>query len=297
MRLLSLAPLLTACALAALGCQGLPVSQAPADPATAEAARRTPPTLQLTAITGVVMGPVGRIVSSNAAGIVSTNAGSYRLLAVEEAPLANVEVQLVDADGEAIEGLQPATTDAEGRYRIDRVPVGHTVILQARAQAVGSDRPALLRTLVRTSEENSEAAISAATTLVTAALVDEQKPSLGAFDPQAFAALARATAQELRPQDLPDFTVPSAVKARIEQLAAARQSLKNSLAEARTELQQAPEAVADLQEQLRQRDAMPAQPPVTPPHQDKEATDAVPGDRPDRPSPPPRPEKPDTPKG
>lgn len=296
MRLLILAPLLAACAFAS-GCQGPVVPQASADPAATEIARRTPPALKLTAITGVVMGPVGRILSGNAAGIVSANAGSYRLLAIEEAPLADVEVQLVDADGEAVAGIAPALTDAEGRYRIERVPVGHTVILQARAQAVGSDRPALLRTLVRTAEEGSEADLSAATTLVTAALVDEKRPSLGAFDPQSFAAMARATAKDLRPQDLPDFTVPSAVKARIEALAEARQALKDSLTEARTELQQVPEAVADLKEQLRQRDALDHQPPAPRPHQDEEATAAVPGDRPDRPSPPPRPERPVPPKG
>jgi hypothetical protein len=69
---------------------------------------------------GILSNNGSGIISENGAGVIANNSGSYRLMAVQQAPLAGAKVYVLDAQGRTIRGKDGqalfAMTDAQGRY-------------------------------------------------------------------------------------------------------------------------------------------------------------------------------------
>ncbi|MEB3222175.1 MAG: hypothetical protein VKS61_08875, partial [Candidatus Sericytochromatia bacterium] len=80
------------------------------------------------------------LVSDRGSGLVANNggglAGAYRLLALEEAPVAGAEVRLVDATGQPLTA-EVATTDATGAFTLQRPDGLADALVQAAFTAAG----------------------------------------------------------------------------------------------------------------------------------------------------------------
>ncbi|MFN3429695.1 MAG: hypothetical protein ACK46X_07060, partial [Candidatus Sericytochromatia bacterium] len=141
-------PIALVTALAAAGCvtPGQP-KPAPSPTPNAQGVLKAQPVATAT-LTGVVMAPAGvisagggnvisagggNVISAGGANVVSAGGLNWRTLAISETPLAGVEVYLADASGQPVAKLPRVRTDAQGRYRLARVPVGFTFKVVALA--------------------------------------------------------------------------------------------------------------------------------------------------------------------
>ena len=228
--------------------------QAPTPPAGGEGsaanvslARRQAPA----AIAGRLMAPAnvlggaaligsdgGSLVGSDAASLVGTDgasligndaasfAGRRGLLAATARGLAGAQVILADGAGKPIAGVKPATTDAEGRYRLEGVPTaGAFRVLAGVRTAAG---PARLETLVRSDAGAADAEISGATTLVAAMVA--QGPRLSNFDHRRFALAVSKVAKVADDAAMPDWADRAGVK-KAADLVAAKTDVADLMAE------------------------------------------------------------------
>jgi hypothetical protein len=202
----------------------------------------------------------------NAVAPGGANFGDRRVLAVSEKPLANTQVFLADAAGNPLPGVKPVTTDAQGQFKFAGIPAGYTFLVVAAIKtAEGKD--ARFETMTHPTQLGATADVSAATTLVTAALVDGRS-ELGEFNAAKFKSAVDATAKNLDPDALPDFADREAVLASVRELQASVAELKTALDEMRQQLQDIQDSLSDLKKQLGDRaDAVQASlPPIlTPP--------------------------------
>lgn len=137
--------------------------------------------------------------------------------ALDETGVPQAIVVLADALGNRVPGLDPATTDAQGHYKILRVPSGATFLVVARFTT--QDGPeAAVKTLVRTTDTGVRADLDTATTLVATDLsktMDGFSSNLEAATLEQAVAVAR---KQLHDGNVPDLTQPDAVQAMVSAL-------------------------------------------------------------------------------
>jgi hypothetical protein len=209
----------------------------------------------------------GNVVSKGSGSVIAVGGGNLqgdrRVMALEQSPLANAEVFLADAAGNPIPGLDAVKTDAKGQYKFPSVPKGYTFVVAAKVKTKDG-KAGTLQTLAKSADLGATADMDAATTMVTAAVVDGQGSSLGNFNPATFKTAAQATAKNLKPEELPDWSDRSAVLARIGELSKTVAELKNSLEQIKSDLKDIKTSLDDLKQQLANR-PQPGQPQPGPP--------------------------------
>ena len=94
----------------------------------------------------------------------------YGLQQLSERPLAQAQVILADVSGNPVPGVKPVMTDAQGKFRVERVPAGVTYVVQAAARKGG--KVAYIKALAEAGA--APVALDAATTLATVAVLKER---------------------------------------------------------------------------------------------------------------------------
>lgn len=233
-----------AVAVALVGATGC---QVPTGLLTAPGAQQAASQFKGVVITGSVMAPSG-IIAVGGGNIIAPGGGNYHTLALTESPLADTEVFLADKSGKPIAGVAPVKTDANGRYTFTNVPTDRTYVVAARVKTA-SGAPATFQSLVKTEEGATEAQINAATTMVTASVL-KKKGALAKFQASSYRAAVDATAKHLTEADLPDFSNPAAVAAKMDELAEEIAEIKGRLDEIEAQLAEVKAEVADLKAQI-----------------------------------------------
>jgi hypothetical protein len=139
----------------------------------------------------------------------------YGLQQLAERPLAHAQVVLADVAGNPVPGVKPVMTDAQGKFRFERVPAGITYVVQAVARKGG--KVAHIKGLAEAGA--APVALDAATTLATSDVLKArpaqrvpQRMDLAEFQGLA-RKMAEVIAQEAAVIDLTD-------EAKLQQLAA-----------------------------------------------------------------------------
>ena len=172
-----------------------------------------------------------------------------QLLDVGQSPLANTEVFLSDAAGIPIPGIASVQTDAKGKYSFANVPPDFTFMVAARAKnAAGKDLT--LQTLVKPDAFGANADVDAASTLVTAGVINGQAGALGDFNADTFKAATQATAKQLQTSDLPDLSDRAAVLSHIGKLAGTASELKGALEQIKHDMKSIKHDLQDLQKRV-----------------------------------------------
>jgi uncharacterized coiled-coil protein SlyX len=222
-------------------------------------------TASASVLTGAVMAPSGiiaagggNVISAGGGNVIAPGGGNLRVLALSERALADTEVFLADAAGEPLPGVKAVKTDAKGQFKFENVPDGYTFVVAARCKtAEGKD--ATLQTMTRPSKLGATANISAATTLVTAAVVEGQS-DLGAFNAAKFRTAAEATAKNLSPDAMPDLADRTKILAAVAELQETVAELKLAIEEIRADLKDLKDSLEALKKELANR--QPAPPPA-----------------------------------
>ncbi|MFN3432430.1 MAG: hypothetical protein ACK46X_21090, partial [Candidatus Sericytochromatia bacterium] len=189
------------------------------------------------------------VISAGGANMTGARAGGFRTLGLTEKPLAGAEVFLADAKGAPLPGNLKAVTDAQGNFRIPKVPVGFTLVVATRVKtAEGKD--AVLKTLVGTAAAGAKADVSAASTILTESLIERSGAQLGGFDAAAFSRAVSAAAAKMTDDQLPDLADLGAMRAYMGELEAAMAELKDILTGMSRDLAKVEQQVEDLQAQL-----------------------------------------------
>jgi Ca2+-binding EF-hand superfamily protein len=207
-------------------------------------------------LTGTVQAPADLVAVPIASAPFAPPLASRQLLAVGQAPLANTTVFLADAAGNQIPGIASVQTDANGKYAFANVPGDFTFMVAARAKTKDG-KEATLQTLTKPGAFGATADVDAASTLVTAGVVNDQGAALGDFNPATFKTATEATAKQLQTGDLPDFSDRAAILARIAKFSLAVGELKGALEQMKSDMKTVKHDV----EQLKKRLAEPTPPP------------------------------------
>jgi hypothetical protein len=126
--------------------------------------------MQVATFKGVAMAPAGLIsqsgstlVGNNAAGLISDKAAGYALLAVDALqPVAGAEVEVQDAAGNPVKGIDKVKTDGKGEFTLKNVPSGVNWVVEVKTTGFH------LTTIVRPSQAAAKPVeVSPATTVVT----------------------------------------------------------------------------------------------------------------------------------
>jgi regulation of enolase protein 1 (concanavalin A-like superfamily)/uncharacterized coiled-coil protein SlyX len=197
----------------------------------------------------VVSAGGNNVISAGGANMAGARAGGFRTLGLTEKPLVGAEVFLADAKGAPLPGNLKAVTDAQGNFRIAKVPVGFTLVVATRVKtAEGKD--AVLKTLVGTAAAGAKADLSAASTLLAQSLIERSGDKLGHFDGAAFTRAVSAAAAKMTDDALPDLSDLAAMRAYMGELEAAMAELKDMLSAMSQDLARVEQKVEDLQAQL-----------------------------------------------
>ncbi|MEB3196378.1 MAG: hypothetical protein VKP62_04165 [Candidatus Sericytochromatia bacterium] len=197
-----------------------------------------------------------RLISDRSAGIISDRGtlfraalrAPFRLLAVETVAVEGARVFLSDASGQPIPDVPAVKTDADGRFRLPRVPSGLTFLVAAEVPTA-TGKTAAFRSLVRVGEVGATTQIDPASTLVTGHLVEGlPRGELGDLNPVQFQRATEATAARLNPESLPDFSDPAAVRGLMKQLSEEVAELRDQLSELRRALSDLQATVTALQD-------------------------------------------------
>lgn len=193
---------LTACQVPAVSTQvpTFALQPAPRLQAAATTAEATSAALQ-----GTVHAPAGYTEGGNV----------YGLQQLAERPLAHAQVLLADMDGNPVPGLKPVMTDAQGKFRFERVPAGITYVVQAVARKGG--KVAHIKGLAEAGA--APVALDAATTLATSDVL-KARPAQRVpqrMDLAAFQGLARKMAEVIAQEDA---VIDLADEAKLQRLAA-----------------------------------------------------------------------------
>ncbi|MFP5503932.1 MAG: hypothetical protein ACLGIN_15705 [Candidatus Sericytochromatia bacterium] len=245
----------------------VPVAEAPR-PETTVKRTALQPTKPTSLIEGAVRAPAGiiaagggNLIGHSGGNIIGHDSGSYALLAVEEAPIAGVEVFVADAAGKRIPSIASVKTDAQGRYRLPQVPAGYTFLVVARVETAAGDE-ALLKTLTRSSEVGATADLDTATTLVSVAAL-EGASELGELNLATFQRAVATTGKHLDAATLPDLADQDAVAAFMRELSEEVAALKETVAQLKKDMAQVLQRLDEL-ENRQQSPAPTATPAATP---------------------------------
>jgi hypothetical protein len=195
--------------------------------------------------------PAAAAATSTFTGTVWAPAGlsaERRVLSLEEAPLAGAEVFLADAAGQPLPGLRGTTTDDKGRFTLTDVPTGYTFVVAAKARS-REGKDVQLQTLAKSGQLGGTVQVDTATTLITAAVVEEQG-DLGNFNPARFRTAAEQVAANLRGEEPPDLSTRSAIRAKVTLLADRLTELKSLIELVREDLKDLKSSLADLKTEL-----------------------------------------------
>lgn len=150
------------------------------------------------------------LVGADGASLIGQDGASLRagrgVLAVAERGLAGAEVVLADAKGKPLPGVKPATTDADGRFKLVGAPAGAFRLQAGVRTARGVAR---LEAMVRPDVRAAGAEVSAASTLV--ARLVAAAPKAAAMDMARWSEAVEACAQALDDGMLPDWGDPAGV--------------------------------------------------------------------------------------
>lgn len=159
---------------------------------------------QLTSFKGVAMAPASLIatngstlVSDNAGSLISDKAAGYALLAVDALqPVGGAEVEVQDAAGAPVPGVEAVKTDAKGEFTLKNVPAGVNWVVAVKTTGFH------LTTIVRPTlaAGGQSVTVDPATTAVTEHLrqaFGQEKRALRQVQPEAFGELARAVKAKL----------------------------------------------------------------------------------------------------
>ena len=261
-------------ALAALSLTGCAVGvAAPPAPDAAVTPLGASPAAAAGSLSGLVAAPA--IISTGGGNIIATGGLNYGLLAVSEQPLADTEVYLADQAGQPLLGVAAVRTDGAGRYAFQNLPPNQTFVVAARVRTAAG-KPATFQTLARTTAEGTDAPISAASTMVASAVV-KKEGALAKFQPEAYRAAVDATARHLTDADLPDFSDPAAIAAKMEALAAAIAEVKTRMAAVEEQLAEVKAELAEIKDQLEAgKKAEAPKPSPSPSQVEKEEEEAAP---------------------
>lgn len=173
-------------------------------------------------LSGRVMAPPGvvplgtaNVVAAGAGNVIAVGAGNFRLLALDERPLAGAAVYVADDAGRPAPGVSAVgETDAQGRFALPALDLSTGKVLRLVARAKdAAGRDVYLQTLVRPTEAGARADIDTATTLVAAALLAERPDVSPGWRPQAYADVVTAMRAHLQAAPPPDLADPVAVPA------------------------------------------------------------------------------------
>lgn len=203
----------------------------------------------------------GNFVGHNGAALNASTASLTRgLLSIPGSPLSGVKIYLADAGGSPIPGISSVQTDDKGNYTIPDVPAGYTFVVAADVPTT-EGKTATYQTLVKSSELGATANVDAASTLVTAGVVQGLKGGdLGDFNPGTFQTARQTTDDNLTSDKLPDFTSRADVTAKIDALEAQIQALQQSIDEIKQDLADIKATLADIEKQLAERPSPPPPP-------------------------------------
>ncbi|MEB3222522.1 MAG: hypothetical protein VKS61_10630 [Candidatus Sericytochromatia bacterium] len=195
------------------------------------------------------------LVANNSGGLISDRAGglppAYRLAQMQASLVEGARVYLADAGGNRIPGLEPARTDAAGRFELPQVPPAMTFVVVAEVDTLRG-KPAVFRTLVKVGKLGATTAIDAASTLVTVNVLEGLPGGdIGDYNPARFQQATEAASRSLRDDNLPDFTDLLAVKARMDELVREVAALRDLLGEVKAELAVIRESLDELKEAAR----------------------------------------------
>lgn len=150
------------------------------------------------------------VIANNGAGVVSTGGARYGLAALKEAALGATEVFLADGAGKPVAGVAPVLTDADGRFRLEKVPAGAWRVM-ARVRTADGKAGALETLVSADAAAEAKADVDVASTFTTAALVAGTGGKLAGVDAGRFGRARARTAEQLEEDELPDFGDPAAV--------------------------------------------------------------------------------------
>jgi sugar lactone lactonase YvrE len=206
---------------------------------------------------GAPSGLGGGLITNNSAGLISDRGGAlqaapglslrtatplrHALLQAERTPLPSrpvggVRVFLADAAGRALPGLQPVLTAADGTFQFQQVPAGFNFLVVAEVPTAGG-KSALFRTLVYAGPLGATTEVTAASTMVTASVLDGlERSDLGGYNASRFQSAIDTLDARLEEAQLPDFTDPVSVKASITKLSQEVAELRSILTEVREDL-------------------------------------------------------------
>lgn len=249
-------------------------SLTPAPKATAEStvgANRTAAVGSI--VTGKVIAPANvvhilgqnnaSILNQNNAAILSDGGLLYRTQQAQpERLLAGAEVYLANEANQPIPGLKPVTSDEQGRYTIKNVPAGFTYKVVVKFKT-SKGAEGTLMTLTKSSSLGATADLNAYTTLVTAAVTENLKGSLGEVNLGRYGNAVTITQQNLKDAQLPNWADFSKVLDRVRALEQEVAALKTELTQLRQDFDM---AMADAKkrdaEQQAQIDALLKQSPA-----------------------------------
>jgi hypothetical protein len=194
----------------------------------------------------------GNVIATGGMNVIATGGGNFQTLQASQAGdtlISGAEVFLADAGGTPFPGMPPVSSGADGKYTIPNVLVDSTYMVVARFKTADG-KSARLQTLVRPNELGSTADVSAATSLVTAAVVTGSRKAFGALNPATFS-LAVATVEKHATKDkLPNWTDPTAVVASIQQLQNEVGELKTQLASIKRDVEMIKASLDEVDKRL-----------------------------------------------
>ena len=203
--------------------------------------------------------PAGSVI----AGIVSTfpqdagagfsPTGEPLTLASLEAPLADVQVMLLDAALQPVPNAPTVKTDAGGRFELAGLPLGRTFVLEVKLP----DGRAL-RTLIATVPGGELVTISPSTTIAAAMLLTGLKDVPPAHDPRAFARLAHEVALYTTPAEFDLFREDRQLAAKVGAIAAGSREVWDLLVALKHDITGSPALTAEVAKLITQVSPRPA---------------------------------------
>jgi len=120
-----------------------------------------------------------------------------------EIPVEAADVALADASGAPIPGLVHHRSDADGYFRVLKVPAGFAYMVVARAPAADGRELTFKALTTPTTATDTPVELSLASTLVTQAILEGKTGLVGAFDTASYAAAVAKVQERLATLETP----------------------------------------------------------------------------------------------
>lgn len=237
---------LTLACLGTLGCQNIPgllLETANNDSSTTQGTGSR----QGAEVRGSVKGP-SRLMGQDMIALIGLDGATYKVMsagkpeyalrALNAVPLPGARVFAANAAGTMLAGTKATTTDKQGRFVLSSLPVNQTCVIVSEIKLSGG-AVASFRSLARTQSSSVTVDIDAATTLVTAGVLDGlAAEELGNFSAATFKAAVAAVGEKLTAEDLPDFSSQAAVREKLDSMAQDASELSEQLTEMRGDVRE-----------------------------------------------------------